>query len=107
MIIVEELVLHTNTLKLNRSKRSNKMDDLPVFVPAVSFSTRHLVRGDQPVTIIIEASRNDPQGALREAATEKIKEFLLRGYRGVALIIFEGGGIFRACFRVGSGAMSA
>jgi hypothetical protein len=77
------------------------MDDLPVFVPDMSFDSTHHDSGPGgqfgPLTIIrIKGSRYDPQGALREAATRKLIQFLLRadqeyhGDRGICAIRFEG-----------------
>jgi hypothetical protein len=74
------------------------MDDLPAFVPTVRISTRHDPDGGRfgqvgPMTIIrIKGSRHDPRGALREAATGKIRQFLLRDHGGTTIdaITFEG-----------------
>jgi hypothetical protein len=70
------------------------MDDLPVFVPAVSCSTHHYPDFPGSVSIRIKGSRHVPPGALREAVTETIRQFLLRddhGGRGdCTTISFEG-----------------
>jgi hypothetical protein len=68
------------------------MDDLPAFVPEVSFSIEdHHDLGE--ISIVMEGSRHNPPGALREASTRNIIQFLLRDHgvgTSICAIRFEG-----------------